>query len=298
MKFENETLNKIVGFIDETIKAHTDWTQRQNWEKPLIYANGNDGTEFDWKNNNRLCEFVYWHKNGSCAMRCLVEKSGDVEVHLYPDGEVTPAHSEVHKYALMEHEVEDLYFYLMKEVELLVDPIYDAPVQEIFKYKVEAIDIQNSDWGFEAGYFYAHPIIDGERVTFSTSCGNDEYFAGWLEHFGVYDYDGYKKKAISDRKPDYCKEPESLKSECEHDFDDNTMKPCPYRDSCPDDRTVMDALDEAIYTDFGRHVTGVAEDFIAETEAGKGLCEELAYEINDYLEDYFDGEVTCVFVED
>ena len=45
MKFENETLNKIIGFIDETIKAHTDWTQRQNLEKPLIYANLYIGTK-------------------------------------------------------------------------------------------------------------------------------------------------------------------------------------------------------------------------------------------------------------
>lgn len=294
MKFENDAIDTIVTLINGDVDKYTDYKQRENFEIDLIYANGNDGTEFDWENNNRLCEFVYWHKNGSCAMRCLVGKSGDVEVYIYPDGEVSPAHSEVHKGALMEHEVKDLYHLLM----MLECPKYNAPVQEIVKYKVEASDIQNSDWGFEDGYFYAHPIIDGERVTFSTSCGNDEYFAGWLEHFGVDDYDEYRKKVIANRKPDYCKEPESLKSECEHDYDDNNMKPCPYRDSCPDDRTVMDMMDEAIYTDFGRWVSGSVEDFIAETEAGKGLCEELAYEINGYIKNYFDGEVTCVFIED
>lgn len=225
-------------------------------------------------------------------MRCLVEKSGDVEVHLYPDGEVTPAHSEVHKSALMEHEVEDLYQLLMKNAELLEYFKYNAPVQEIVKYKVEDRDIQNSDWGFEDGYFYAHPIVAGARVTFSTSCGNDEYFAGWLEYFGVDDYDEYKKKVIADMKPDYCKEPESLEHEC-RSWDD-----CLYWDNCPDDRAVMEHMDMIIPYDFGQHVAGDAEDFIDETEAGKALCQELADQINDYIEDYFGGEVTCVFVED
>ena len=264
MKFENDAIDTIVAIINDDVEKYTNYKQRESFDNGLIYANGNDGTEFDWEKNNRLCEFVYWHKNGSCAMRCLVEKSGDVEVYIYPDGEVSPAHSEVHKGALMEHEVKDLYHLLM----MLECPKYNAPVQEIVKYKVEASDIQNSDWGFEDGYFYAHPIIDGERVTFSTSCGNDEYFAGWLEHFGVDNYDEYKGKVI-----------ESLNPDCDEDY-------------------IWENLDWSIFNDFGRHVIGVAEDFIAETEAGKALCEELAYEINGYIKNYFDGEVTCVFIED
>ena len=296
MKFENDAIDTIVTLINDDVEKYTNYKQRENFENDLIYANDNDGTEFDWENNNRLCEFVYWHKNGRSAMRCLVEKSGDIEVYIYPEGKVEPSHSEVHKGALLGYEVEDLYHLLMKKAELLECPKYDAPVQEIFKYAVEPSDIQHSDWGFEDGYFYAHPIIDGEIVTFSTKCDNDEYFAGWLAHFGVDDYDEYRAKVIADRKPDYCKEPESLKSECEYAFDDNTWEPCPYYASCPDDRTVVDALIESIHQDFGWYID--ASDFIEKTEAGKALCQELADQINDYIEDYFDGEVTCVFVED
>lgn len=265
MKFENDAIDTIVAIINDDVEKYTSYKQRENFENDLIYANGNDGTEFDWENNNRLCEFVYWHKNGSCAMRCLVERSGDVEVYLYPEGEIEPTHSEVHKGALLGYEVEDLYFYLMKEVELLVNPIYDAPVQEIFKYTVEPSDIQYSTWSIEDDLFATSAIIDGENVSFNESLTSDDFFAGWLEHFGVDDYDEYKEKVV-----------ESLNPDCDESY-------------------IWENIDWAIFKDFGRHVIGDLESFIDETEAGKEICQELADSFNDYIEDYYDGKVTCTF---
>lgn len=44
----------------------------------IIYANGNDTTEFDWENNGRLCEFVIFYDTGRGYIVSKVYSAGGI----------------------------------------------------------------------------------------------------------------------------------------------------------------------------------------------------------------------------
>lgn len=46
----------------------------------IHYMNGNDGTPFDWNCNNRLCEFILFHKNGIGFIKAYVDSDNTVDV--------------------------------------------------------------------------------------------------------------------------------------------------------------------------------------------------------------------------
>lgn len=59
----------------------------------IVYANGNDGTDFDFECNERLCEFMIYHGKelGEVGfIKCCVDKWGDVTTYVYPNGELKP----------------------------------------------------------------------------------------------------------------------------------------------------------------------------------------------------------------
>ena len=87
----NKTLEKIVALLEEARVKHG--TKKETLEKngEVIYANGNDGTVFDWEVNSRLGEFGYGVKDGSVwAFKCHIEQHGTAEVFCYPNGEPRP----------------------------------------------------------------------------------------------------------------------------------------------------------------------------------------------------------------
>lgn len=59
----------------------------------IVYANGNDGTDFDFVCNNRLCEFMIYHGKelGEVGfIKTCVYADGTVETYVYPNGEMQP----------------------------------------------------------------------------------------------------------------------------------------------------------------------------------------------------------------
>lgn len=56
----------------------------------IYYMNGNDGTEFDWSCNGRLCEFYIFHKNEIGFIKVTVEKNNEVCVFIYEDAGMSP----------------------------------------------------------------------------------------------------------------------------------------------------------------------------------------------------------------
>jgi len=52
----------------------------------IYYMNGNDGTDFDWACNDRLCEFYKFYKSTEYGfIKVFVEKSGYMRGYLYKD---------------------------------------------------------------------------------------------------------------------------------------------------------------------------------------------------------------------
>ena len=87
----NEVIKKIIEFLEEAREKHN--VPKEKLEKcgKVIYANGNDGTEFDWDVNERLCEFGYGTEKGDCwAFKLLIDTSGDAAIYCYPNGEMKP----------------------------------------------------------------------------------------------------------------------------------------------------------------------------------------------------------------
>ena len=51
----------------------------------LYYNNGNDGTEFDIKANEQLCEIGKMYKDDYYAVKLSLKVDGDLEIYTYPD---------------------------------------------------------------------------------------------------------------------------------------------------------------------------------------------------------------------
>jgi hypothetical protein len=52
----------------------------------IYYMNGNDGTDFDWQVNNRLCEFFMFYKENEYGfIKVFVQKDGTIVGYLYGD---------------------------------------------------------------------------------------------------------------------------------------------------------------------------------------------------------------------
>ena len=54
-------LNQIVGIVNEIRKEYP--VIGNELDGKIYYMNGNDGTDFDWEANDRLCEFMVFHEN-------------------------------------------------------------------------------------------------------------------------------------------------------------------------------------------------------------------------------------------
>lgn len=84
-------LQKVIDFLEYQRERFDIPKEKLEKNGQIIYANGNDGTDFDWEVNNRLCEFGYGVKDGSVwAFKLLVNKSGSAEIYCYPNGEGSP----------------------------------------------------------------------------------------------------------------------------------------------------------------------------------------------------------------
>lgn len=56
----------------------------------IYYMNGNDGTDFDWNCNERVCEFMVFHENEMGYIKLMVYKDNTIQVYIYADGGMYP----------------------------------------------------------------------------------------------------------------------------------------------------------------------------------------------------------------
>lgn len=109
----NKVLEKVVAFLEEAREKHGIPKSELEKNGAVIYANGNDGTEFDWECNERLCEFGYGVQDGSVwAFKCYVYNNGESEIYCYPHGEMQ-AVGTLKKNLMTASEAEDLYGLMM-----------------------------------------------------------------------------------------------------------------------------------------------------------------------------------------
>ena len=90
MSSEN-VLKKVVALLEEAREKHGVSKDKLDCDGKVTYANGNDGTDFDWHCNGRLCEFGYGLNGRSVwSFKLLIDKSGVATVYCYPNGEMDP----------------------------------------------------------------------------------------------------------------------------------------------------------------------------------------------------------------
>lgn len=128
MRYPRE-LQKVVDFLNEAKRKYPD-SELGNGGS-IIYANGNDGTDFDWECNERLCEFGFSHVGEDVwAFKCYVYNDGEAEIYCYPNGEMKPVET-IKKSILSKDDVEWLYEIMIHEADEAGK--YDMPLEEIFK---------------------------------------------------------------------------------------------------------------------------------------------------------------------
>ncbi len=126
----NILLQKICDFLEEARVKHN--ISKADLEKngSVIYANGNDGTDFDWEVNDRLCEFGYGVKDGSVwAFKLLLGKDGIGEIYCYPHGEQHPTDT-LTEQLMTSDEAAELKDLMQKNAD--DNKMWDCTLEEIF----------------------------------------------------------------------------------------------------------------------------------------------------------------------
>lgn len=96
-----ETLKKIVTAIQDVRKRFPNIKDDDlDQNGAIIYANGNDGTDFDWCCNDRLCEFmVYFREDGPYYgygfIKVFVQRNDKMKIYVYADGGYRPTEDPV-----------------------------------------------------------------------------------------------------------------------------------------------------------------------------------------------------------
>ena len=84
----NETLLKVIGYIETQVKKHCPEVKSEDLTDngAIYYMNGNDGTDFDWDMNDRVCEFMKFYKSTEYGLiKVFVNRSGKINGYIYKD---------------------------------------------------------------------------------------------------------------------------------------------------------------------------------------------------------------------
>ena len=82
-------LNQIVEMVNNVRKEYP--IIGNELDGKIYYMNGNDGTDFDWNCNERVCEFMVFHENEMGYIKLMVFDDNEVHVYVYADGGMHPS---------------------------------------------------------------------------------------------------------------------------------------------------------------------------------------------------------------
>lgn len=126
---------KVISFFNEIREGYKNITDEElDSNGAIYYMNGNDGTDFDWDYNDRLCEFFIFHKNEKGFIKLLVNRDDTMDAYVYPDGEMSP--SEVCKKKLCNGEASFLKKIFLYGADY--KNIYDEHIDKI-NYRIDVI---------------------------------------------------------------------------------------------------------------------------------------------------------------
>ncbi len=81
-------LNQIVNIINEVREEYP--IIGNELDGKIYYMNGNDGTDFDWNCNERVCEFMVFHENEMGYIKLMVFNDNLIRIYVYADGGMHP----------------------------------------------------------------------------------------------------------------------------------------------------------------------------------------------------------------
>jgi hypothetical protein len=102
----------------------------------IYYANGNDGTDFDWDMNGRLCEFMVYAKNGMGFIKVFVTNQDIMEGYVYEDFGMRPTRT-LEPEKLEEGDAGVLANFFYQEADC--QQIWDATL-DVFDFDAEVTD--------------------------------------------------------------------------------------------------------------------------------------------------------------
>ena len=113
MRNENELISLIKATMNGLIIDYKIDRSALIDNGAVYYMNGNDGTDFDWEANGRLCEFyIFFDESEMGAVKILVGKNGTAEAYVFPNGEATGIKEDL-GYLMTEEEAENLKEWLI-----------------------------------------------------------------------------------------------------------------------------------------------------------------------------------------
>lgn len=134
MKKTSEILSTVISYIDLVRRTHPEIKDEVlDHNGAVFYMNGNDGTDFDWNCNERMCEFMIYFRengpqNGMGFIKAFVNENDTVSVYVYADGGYRPT-EDILRFNLAEGEA----YQLAAAMYLAADKknLWDRPVAEI-----------------------------------------------------------------------------------------------------------------------------------------------------------------------
>lgn len=81
-------LKQIVNIINEVREEYP--IIGNELDGKIYYMNGNDGTDFDWNCNERVCEFMVFHENEMGYIKLMVYNDNLITIYVYADGGMHP----------------------------------------------------------------------------------------------------------------------------------------------------------------------------------------------------------------
>lgn len=116
-------LKQIVDVVNEIKKEYP--IIGNELDGKIYYMNGNDGTDFDWKCNERVCEFMVFHENEMGYIKLMVYNDSLIRIYVYADGGMHPTKElERHYYK----NPLELANFLYRTFDM--DDLYDEPIED------------------------------------------------------------------------------------------------------------------------------------------------------------------------
>lgn len=85
-----DIVKKTIAMIRQDYQQYPDDTLCNRGA--IFYMNGNDSTRLDWIYNNRLCEFILFHRNSKCGfIKLCVNSDGTANAYIYSEHDQFPA---------------------------------------------------------------------------------------------------------------------------------------------------------------------------------------------------------------